>query len=455
MGIFILSRNFRKLWSGLSALLLVTALLSSMTGSSTWANSPDDTPTPQTPPIILEPFSFQLEHPPTGVTISAADATVGPMAGGDWYALMSTGFEEGVPPNGQWEVQGESVWVQSTHAHSGTYSAAVENFSATPVTALIYGGANGFSLGDVIDAQLNFSYWLDTDTDTYFGWAASSDGTHFYGARTYGRVGAWLAGSLDLKNLVRDDSVWVAFAISGDGSGTGQNVRLDDVTIMAQEPYRSYLPVALLDHFSDFHDDFSSVGSGWPRLHVDDLPSYEEHRDYSSEYGTTYRMKLGGYTWFHRIFASPVGVGINKDFTLQTDIMYDFGDYRAGWGMVFEASDDMQSYYMVGMFRYGGGTGGYYHIRRRTPWEGEVDLVEEPLPHYLKRSKGEWSTIRVVREGNTISFYAVGYGGWELLASVSAAPLGGRRVGYTIFNSELGADAWFDNFHLWQEPLHP
>jgi hypothetical protein len=452
------SKYSRWLWPGVVAWLLMAAIFLSMTNSSTWANPPDSTPTPQSPAVNIEPFSFQLPRPPEGGMKAVAAGSVQPVAAGDWSQLMSADFEGTFLPLG-WEVQGETIWVQSsTQYHGGSYSAGVEGFAGAPSTWLVYGGESGFSLEDVADARLDFWYWLDTDTDAYFGWAASADGVNFYGARTYGRVGAWLSGSLDLKHLVYDDSVWIAFSISGDGSGTGQNIYLDDVAIMVQEPWRTYLPTAFKNYvppFPDFHDDFSDPSSGWPRVHIEGLPNYEEHRDYSNEYGTTYRMKLGGYTWFHRIFASPEGVGINDDFTIETNIMYDWGDYRAGWGVIFEASDDMQSYYMVGIYRYGGGTGGYYHIRRRTPSEGEVDLAADSIPGYLKRSKGEWSLIRVVREGNGIYFYAYGYGSWELLASVNASPLSGERVGYTIFNSELGADGWFDNFHLWQEPLHP
>jgi hypothetical protein len=453
------SKHSPWLWRGVVALLLVVGLLPGTTSTSTWANPPDGTPTPQTLPVhVEEPFYFQLEKPPSGSTAPAAAASVRPAAGGDWSALMNADFEGTFPPPG-WEVQGEANWGQSGQSYSGIYSAGVEGFDGAPFAWLIYGGANGFSLDDLADAKLNFSYWLDTDAGAYFGWAASADGVGFYGGRTSGRVGAWLSGSLDLKHLVGDGSVWIAFALSGDGDGSDQNVFVDDVTLMVQEPYRLYLPVGFKNYvapFPDFHDDFSDTSSGWPRVHVNKLPKYEEHRDYSNEYGSTYRMRLGGYTWFHRIFASPADVFTRDEFTLQTNMMYDYGDYRAGWGLVFEASDDMATYYMAGMYRYGGGSGIFCQIRR-TVGGTETDLVKVSAPGYFKRSKGQWITIRVVRQENSISLYAFNpFGGWERILSTSnAPPLSGDRIGFTIFNSELGADAWFDNLHLWQGPLVP
>ena len=385
-------------------------------------------------------------------------------AGGDWSELIKSGFEQDFQREG-WKVRGIGWEQSSTRKNDGNYSAAVENFNDAPATRLVYyGEANGFSLVDLADARLNFAYWLDTDEDTYFGWAASADGVSFYGARTSGCVQSWLSGSLDLKHLIGDDSVWIAFAISGDGSGSGQNVFLDDVIVMAQEPYRIYLPMTFESYtppFPDFNDDFSDPSSGWPRVHINKLPDYEEHRDYSNEYydGTSYKMKLGGWTWFHRIFASPGDVHAKDEFTLQTDLMYDYGDYRAEWGLIFEASDDMKSYYMVSLYRYGGtGSGILYRIRRTTPSEGEVQLAGGVAPGLFERSKGEWSTIRVVRQGNSIAFYVFDSpkGTWKHIDTVNnAPPLSGDRVGFTIFNTELGADAWFDNFYLWQRPLYP
>lgn len=452
------SKCFRRFWSGFFALLLLAVVALGAANSPMWASPPDGLPLPQTPPIDIEPFSFRLEEPPGGTAPTVTAASVHPTAGGDWFELISSGFEQDFQSEG-WEVQGTGWNRSGTRKNSGGYSAAIENFTGTPVTWLVYGGESGFSLSEWTDAKLNFNFWLDTETNTFFGWAASADGMSFYGARTSGRVQRWLPGSLDLKHLIGDSSVWIAFAISGDGNGTNQNVFLDDVVIRTQEPYWTYLPETFKNYvppFPDFYDDFSDPSTGWPREHVNGLPQYEAHRDYSNEYGTTYRMKLGGWTWFHRLFASPENVHSRDDFTLQTDIMYDLGDYRAEWSLIFEASDDMESYYMVALYRYGPYV--WYRIRRRTPSEGEVELVPNAVaPGYLNCSKGCWSTIRVVREGNSIAFYARHpWGHWDLVKSTSnAPPLSGDRVGFTIFNSELGSDAWFDNFYLWQRPSHP
>lgn len=445
----------RRFWSGIFALLLLLAVaVSGAADSLTWAGPPDATPTPQMPSADVEPFSFRLERPPAGGTAIAAGASVRPMAGGDWSDLMTSGFEQSLESDG-WEVQGTGWERTTSRSYSGSYSAAVEDFSGAPDTRLVYGGASGFSLAGLADAVLNFTYWLDTDATTYFGWAVSTDGVSFYGARTAGRLNGWLLGSLDLGHLIGDDSVWIAFTFSGAESGAAQNVFLDDVAIAVQEPHRLYLP-AILNNYApplqDFYDDFSDPTSGWPTEHFSDPPSYEVHRDYSNG---AYWMKLT-YIWFHRIYASPEDVYASGEFTLQTDLMYDFGDYRAEWGVILEASDDMKSYYLVALYRYGPDL--LYRIRRRTD-AGEVDLVDASAPWFLEHISWKWSTIRIVRQGDQIRFY--GYNPhpdflqWELVRSVTAPPLSGQRVGVTIFSTEQGAEAYYDNFHLWQRAIDP
>ena len=446
-------KHTRQLWPGVVALLLVTVALLGLSGSSTWANPPA-----QAPPVEL--FSFQLEHPPSGGMFTAAGATVQPLAGGDWSEMINSGFEQDFQSEG-WEVQGAGWERSSTKKNSGSYSAGVENFTGAPNTRLIYGGENGFSLDDVADAKLNFSYWLDTDTDAYLGWAASADGQNFYGARTFGRVGAWLSASLDLSHLVGDDSVWIAFTISGDGAGTAQNVYVDDVTITTQEPYRVHLPLALNNYvppFSDFEDDFSDAGSGWPIEHVvnhqppDEPAKWNEwHKEYVNN---TYHMEVN-YIWFHRIFASPERVAASGDYTLQVDMMYDFYDYRAEWGLIFEADNDMESYYMVALYNYGQELN--YRIRCRKSSGEEVDLAGGSAPWFFHRHSWDWSKFRIVRQGNKLYFYGHNpwTANWELINSVNASPLNGNRVGFTVFSSEQGSEAYFDNFYLWQRPILP
>lgn len=449
-------KHSSRLWSGVRALMLLALTVSIAASVPTWADRSDGAPPSQTAPVTIEPFSFQLSRPPTGAPVGAAGAALRPAASGDWSDLMNAGFEDTFLPDG-WQVQGENVWTQSsTRAHSGSRSAAVENFDGAPATWLIYGGADGFSLANLADARLNFAYWLDTANEVYLGWAASADGVTFHGARTAGQVNAWLAGSLDLRHLLGDESVWIAFTLSGSGSGSNQNVFLDDVAIAGQEPYVAYLPLGMKNHAPpsiDFHDDFSDPKSGWPVEHFVDPPTYEVHRDYANG---SYWMKLN-YIWFHRIFASPVGVRASGEYTLQTDLMYDYGDYRAEWGLIFEASDDMEFYYMLALYRYGPDL--LYRIRRRTPGEGEVNLADAAAPWFLERISWKWGSIRIVRQGDQLSFY--GYNPhpaslrWELVKTVTAPPLSSDRVGLTVFSSELGAEAYFDNFHLWQRAIEP
>ena len=439
------SKHSPRLWPGVLALLLVAVVASGTVNSPTWANPPDDTPTPQTP--LIEPFSFQLKEPPGGVTATVAATSVRPTAGGDWSDLMNTSFEEGVPPNELWEVQGEDIWITSTLAYSGTYSAAVEDFSGAPTTWLVYGGANGFSLDDLIDARLNFAYWLDTDEDTYFGWAASADGVSFYGARTSGRVQSWLLGSLDLKQLIGDDSVWIAFTISGDGSGSSQNIYLDDVTLRIQEPYRIHLPLIVRNYSSCpypcliYQDDFSDPLSGWPREHSH-YGKVEIHRDYQDG---TYNMEIKE-EWFTAIYAMAPNVELPKNYIVQFAMRYDFWDWNADWGVIVNATGEPGACYMLTSMNASGSV--MYKIRYRSSKGKETTLASGDAKKLLKNND-KWRTARVVRQGDGISFEVYKDGGWVRIKKVYDGKLDGGRVGFRIFTYEQGAEAWFDNLYVW------
>ncbi|MFZ5916303.1 MAG: hypothetical protein ACOYZ7_05195 [Chloroflexota bacterium] len=438
---------------GCLALMLAAALAPAAPHSVTWADAPMRSELPQSLPIRVEPFSFQLPQRPGGAGADASAAPVHIAASGDWSEVMSSGFEASFESEG-WEVQGTGWARTSDESNGGSYSAGVENFDDAPDTCLIYGGAGGESLQNLANARLEFSFWLATASDIYLSWAASSDGVNFDGHRASGQVSGWLSTAMDLKQFVGDGSVWLAFCIVGSGSGAGQNVYLDDVSIAGQEPYWLYLPAALSNYAPpsrDFHDNFSDPNSGWPVEHVEQSPTYEIHRDYVDG---RYWMKLN-YIWFHRAFAMPVGVSASGDYTLQVDLMYDFGDYRAEWGVIFEANDDATSYYMVTLYRYGPDL--LYRIRRTTSG-GEVDLADEGAPWFLQTNSWQWSYIRIVREGDEIRFYGYvpyPWAEWSHIRTVNAPPLSGERIGFTVFSSELGAEAYFDNLHLWQEAIDP
>jgi len=438
-----LAKHLRRFWSGIFAVLLVALVASGLPGPATWANPPDSTPMPQTPPTDIEPFSFRLERPPAGVVAAATDMPAHPMADSDWVEVMSSGFEGDFQSEG-WEVQGTGWERSSSRKNSGNYSAAVESFDGAPATWLIYGGQSGFSLAGLIDAKLNFAYWLDTDEDAYFGWAASTDGVTFSGARTAGRVQNWLSGSLDLSHLMGDSSVWIAFAISGEGNGTAQNVYLDDVVIMAQEPHKTFLPVVKSCTYPCliYHDDFGDPNSGWPR-EDSDYGKVEIYRDYEDD--GTYHMRIDG-EWFTAIYAVASNVRLPANYIVEFAMRYDFWDWNADWGIVVNASDEPGACYMITAMNASGSI--MYKIRRRSAAGKETTLASGGAKGLLRNNEG-WRTLRVVRQGDSISFEVSQGGEWVRIGGTHDGELSGGGVGFRIFTYEQGAEAWFDDVYVW------
>jgi hypothetical protein len=96
---------------------------------------------------------------------------------------------------------------------------------------LVYGPTDELTTYDIANARFRFSYWLDSEQDVgWFGWAASSDGQAFYGARVSGPVRQWLTGELDMAQYLSEEMVWVAFFFLGGGPGNG--VYVDDVAFV-------------------------------------------------------------------------------------------------------------------------------------------------------------------------------------------------------------------------------
>jgi hypothetical protein len=438
------SKTVRLLGFGLVALALAAAITPAPLVAPIWAGAPG----PQGLPIETEPISFRLEAPVGDGSPGLSAALVHPASGGDWSTLVDSGFEDDFATEG-WQVQGAG-WVQSTaRASAGTHSAAVEDFDGAPATALIYGGQDGFSLQSWADARLDFQAWLDTDQGAYLGWTASADGQNFSGARAAGRVGAWLPLSYDLDHLIGDDSVWIAFIISGEGSGTGQNVFVDEMRVTAQEPYLNFVPVLFRNYtppFTSYADDFDDPGSGWPVEHVV-ASDHEWHREYTDG---TYHMQVEKI-WFHRIFALAPGVTTGDNYVVQVDMKYDFEDYRADWGLVFGATGEPGNCYMVTAHRYGEDI--YYDIRIRYAGGKEQDLDNDlgVPPYALQENPNKWNRLRVTRQGSMIHFEAYNFTlhQWFDIDTVYDTTLSRGGVGLTVFSSELGSEAYFDNFQVW------
>lgn len=421
------SRGF--LWPAVATLLCVATVVTAMSSMPALARPPDpDVPQP-------EPIHIRLDQSLAGAlgggAVSASRVRVAADPG-TWYDLLDPpqGFDsEAFFPPTNWEVITESGagWAQqSAQQLSGSYSAGVVTATAgTLNTWLFYGGSTGFSLETVADAELMFSYWLNTENTgndpVYFGWASSPDGQNFYGARISGRVSKWLTATLDLQQYVGDDSVWIAFFVNGTSTSGTQQVYVDNVKVRGMEPYKVYLAVALKDYEAPataftFTDDFSDLNSGWP--HVLQWGSTREEQgyitgytdkfvaDYPNDYTIvggacrrpqTYFVRNG--EWAEHIIAKP-GLMAGSQFVMEVDIAYCDDALFASTGLVFGLNDSNTEYYRV-ILIYDPGGGGT--IKYAVWRESHILVNTSPSSHL----NGGYNTnrVKVVRDGCNLSLY--------------------------------------------------
>ncbi|MCB9136993.1 MAG: S8 family serine peptidase [Caldilineaceae bacterium] len=98
-------------------------------------------------------------------------------------------------------------------------------------TLMVYGPFDLSS--NVIDAKLDFYYWLDSEPNTdYFSWLASGDGIDFSGQSASGNSSGWSSGSMDLSGYAGDPDVWIAFHFQTNGSGNSyEGAYVDDIVL--------------------------------------------------------------------------------------------------------------------------------------------------------------------------------------------------------------------------------
>ena len=224
-----------------------------------------DTPNP-TPTVtgtstatVPTPTATPTSLTPTASATATPTETSQPTSG--WVPIFQDGFEGAFP--GEWTVfdqngstAGEYFWqARDCRPHAGESSAwAVgggsngstlvcgSNYPNDAAAWLIYGP---FSLANATDADLRFRMWLNSAAySDYFSYLISTDGGSFMGYQVSGSSsGGWIDRTLSLAtdpgigSLLGEESVWIAFIFSSDGSGAlPEGVYIDDVLI------RQYLP---------------------------------------------------------------------------------------------------------------------------------------------------------------------------------------------------------------------
>jgi len=217
------------------------------------------------------------------------------------------------------------------------------------------------------------------------------------------------------------------------------------------EDHFVYLPLVTRRYCSSYPcliytESFGDPNSGWPVEHEVDPPDHEWHREYLDG---TYHMEID-YIWMHRIFAVAPNLTTRDNYMIRVDLKYDFSDYRADWGVIFGATGDPGACYMVTANRYGEDV--YYAIRLRAANGGETGLASGGVPRFsLQKNSDKWNRLKITRQGDTIAFdtYNFSLGEWYHIRTVQDATLGGGGIGFTIFSSEFGAEAFYDNLYVW------
>ena len=171
-----------------------------------------------------------------------------------WSLIINEGFEGKFPPVGSsWRIfdgdgrtNGEYFWDDTRFkSRTGRWSAwpargganslspAISNYQNNMRSWMIYGP---FSLSGATDAELLFSYWNKSEIRSdWLVWAASVDGTNFYGSGVSGDSDGWRDVNFNLRNvptlgnLTGQSSVWIAFSFISDRSITRKGPFIDDI----------------------------------------------------------------------------------------------------------------------------------------------------------------------------------------------------------------------------------
>ena len=260
--------SVRSALFGVAAVLLLV-LLSALSGPG-GPGQPAPIVHAQSSELTIVPGIFTLSEPlDPGVAMpELAEAALS----STWTNVMSEGFEGDFPAS-EWlrvPVPAAYVWgKRDCEAHSGSYSAMAHGGGATGSAAicgteyppdiardwLIYGP---FSLQGATAAELTFWLKLNTTSENdYLSYLASTDGETFYGMTVYGTTNGWESvdpvldlGSIPgLGSALGKDNVWIAFAFTSDGSGSGQGAFVDDVVVRAKGTgtlsHTAYLPALM------------------------------------------------------------------------------------------------------------------------------------------------------------------------------------------------------------------
>ncbi len=239
----------------------------------------------------------QGQRPPLPDEEVTGPGVQAPLAG--WTNLMTENFE-GVFPSTGWTVfdndgatSGEYYWDDDDYKpHWGSRSAwcargglngfdpEYDYYPNDAWSWMVYGP---FNLSGYSDAELLFYYWNQSESNwDKFSWAASTNGTDYYGYSVSGGSSGWQYVNFDLTSVsgvTGASQVWIAFIFESDGSVRSYGAYVDDVTLRAyQAGYQEkvYVPLGVSGYPPQFGflpepDGYSFPNYGNSHTWQDDL----------------------------------------------------------------------------------------------------------------------------------------------------------------------------------------
>ncbi|MCB0047338.1 MAG: S8 family serine peptidase, partial [Caldilineaceae bacterium] len=263
---------------GLTAILLVVSFMAQQNRAS--AQEQTESGTSQ---LVIEPVTITLDeivapgnggNPEEDFKVTSSVEISAPQAG--WETIMSEDAEGAFPEDNGWSVfddnvnSGDDYWDDvNCRSYAGDWSIWAADagdmvdcatYDNNMAAWMVYGP---FDLsGNVIDAQLDFYYWLDSEASAdYFYWLSSGDGANFSGFRASGAGGGWSPASIDLSGHVGDPDVWIAFYFQTNSSGNNYEGAYVDNIVLSKDVVASLAPDIEVDPTSLYFTR-EAAGSG-------------------------------------------------------------------------------------------------------------------------------------------------------------------------------------------------
>ena len=247
---------------------------------------------------------------PPGPPPAMPDRTAANQPDDYWSIIMQETFED-IWPAGLWQAidnngdtGGQVYWDDTSYRYNtGSWSGWAANGGANglePGAAVAYPASmdswmvyGPFDLSNCADSDLWFYYWNYSEPGwDYFGWAASANGSNFYGSQLSGDQRSWNFVDFDLKPYLGDSSVWLMFRFYSDSSIQYMDggPYVDDIQLWCytDDTPVSWTYMVYLDGDNNLEaaavDDFLEMSSVGSSANVDIVVQFDRIGGYSTAY---------------------------------------------------------------------------------------------------------------------------------------------------------------------------